>query len=151
MPYGRQYLLQAADEYEMNEWISLVNYASAFKTADIPMMAPLPVEPSTSAPPSKRNSIVAETNHDTARSASSDVFGETRSIDPAYSDQPSPVASFDGRRPSSSLLTWPSAEVRDPGSRLEYLSVSRPEKRYYTGSVLNTFDYSDVSLASASS
>jgi hypothetical protein len=147
MPYGRQYLLQAADEYEMNEWISLVNYASAFKTADIPMMAPLPVEPSISAPPSKRNSIVAETNHDTVRSASSDVFGENRSIDPAYSDQLSPVASFDGRRPSSSLLTWPAAEVRDPGSRLEYLSVSQREKQCSTGMILNALEYSDASLA----
>lgn len=37
MPSSRQYLLQAADEYEMNEWISLINYASAFKTANIRM------------------------------------------------------------------------------------------------------------------
>ena len=124
MPYGRQYLLQAADEYEMNEWISLINYASAFKTADIPMMAPVYQDPLTSASSSKRNSVVAETNHDTLRSTPTDVFGENKSIDPAYSDQLSPVASFDSRRPSSSLLTWPSADVRDPGSRLEYLSVS---------------------------
>lgn len=37
MPHGRQYLLQASDEYEMNEWIGLINYASAFKTAGIRM------------------------------------------------------------------------------------------------------------------
>lgn len=135
MPYGRQYLLQAPDEYEMNEWISLVNYASAFKTADIPMMAPLSPGPVISAPPSKRNSMVAETNHDSARLTASDVFGENKSIDPVYSDQLSPVASFDSRRPSSSVLTWPSVEVRDAGSRLDYLSVSRSR-----GQVLGNFD-----------
>ena len=37
MPPGRTYLFQAADEFEMNEWINLINYASAFKTADIRM------------------------------------------------------------------------------------------------------------------
>jgi hypothetical protein len=83
--------------------------------------------------------------------ASSDVFGENRSIDPAYSDQLSPVASFDGRRPSSSLLTWPAAEVRDPGSRLEYLSVSQREKQCSTGMILNALEYSDASLAFVSS
>ncbi len=29
--------MQASDEFEMNEWINLINYASAFKTADIRM------------------------------------------------------------------------------------------------------------------
>jgi len=37
MPHSRHYLLQASDEFEMNEWIALINYASAFKTADIRM------------------------------------------------------------------------------------------------------------------
>ncbi|WVQ85950.1 hypothetical protein IAT38_008118 [Cryptococcus sp. DSM 104549] len=38
MPHNdRQYLMQAPDEYDMNEWISLINYASAFKTAGIKM------------------------------------------------------------------------------------------------------------------
>lgn len=37
MPLGRQYLMQASDEFEMNEWIGLINYASAFKTADVRM------------------------------------------------------------------------------------------------------------------
>ena len=37
MPPGRTYLFQAADDFEMNEWINLINYASTFKTADIPM------------------------------------------------------------------------------------------------------------------
>ena len=35
MPQYRQYLLQAADENDMNEWISLINYASTFKTAGV--------------------------------------------------------------------------------------------------------------------
>lgn len=39
MPHQRQYLMQASDEYEMNEWITLINYASAFKTAGIRMRA----------------------------------------------------------------------------------------------------------------
>ncbi|TYJ52719.1 hypothetical protein B9479_006687 [Cryptococcus floricola] len=33
----QQYLMQAADEFEMNEWVTLINYASAFKTAGIKM------------------------------------------------------------------------------------------------------------------
>lgn len=33
----QQYLMQASDEFEMNEWISLINYASAFKSAGIKM------------------------------------------------------------------------------------------------------------------
>ena len=37
MPSHRQYLLQAADEAEMNEWINLVNYSSVFKTAGVRM------------------------------------------------------------------------------------------------------------------
>jgi hypothetical protein len=37
MPPARQYLMQAADEAEMNEWITLINYASTFKTAGIKM------------------------------------------------------------------------------------------------------------------
>jgi hypothetical protein len=31
--------MQASDEYEMNEWLTLINYASAFKTAGIRMRA----------------------------------------------------------------------------------------------------------------
>ena len=37
MSDGRHYLLQAKDEGEMNEWISCVNYAAAFKTAGVRM------------------------------------------------------------------------------------------------------------------
>ncbi|TFK94310.1 hypothetical protein K466DRAFT_657839 [Polyporus arcularius HHB13444] len=37
MPDGRQFLLQAQDEREMNEWIARINYASAFKTAGVRM------------------------------------------------------------------------------------------------------------------
>ena len=37
MPDGRQFLLQAQDEKEMNEWIARINYASAFKTAGVRM------------------------------------------------------------------------------------------------------------------
>ena len=37
MPHGVHCLMQASDELEMNEWISLINCASAFKTAGIRM------------------------------------------------------------------------------------------------------------------
>ncbi|CAK5279968.1 unnamed protein product [Mycena citricolor] len=37
MAEGRQFMLQAADDREMNEWISRINYASAFKTAGVRM------------------------------------------------------------------------------------------------------------------
>jgi hypothetical protein len=39
MADGRHILLQAPDEQELNEWISRINYASAFKTAGIRMRA----------------------------------------------------------------------------------------------------------------
>lgn len=39
MPDGRQFLLQASDEHELNEWISRINYASAFKSAGVRMRA----------------------------------------------------------------------------------------------------------------
>lgn len=39
MSDGRHFLLQAPDEKEMNEWISRINYASAFKTAGVRMRA----------------------------------------------------------------------------------------------------------------
>ncbi|KAL6299012.1 hypothetical protein BKA93DRAFT_743112 [Sparassis latifolia] len=37
--YGRHFLMQAPDEKEMNEWISRINYASAFRTAGVRMRA----------------------------------------------------------------------------------------------------------------
>ena len=39
IPDGRQLLLRAPDEREMNEWISRINYASAFKSAGVHMRA----------------------------------------------------------------------------------------------------------------
>lgn len=36
MPHGREYLLQANDECEMNEWVSLINWSAASKTLGIP-------------------------------------------------------------------------------------------------------------------
>ncbi|CAE6419083.1 unnamed protein product [Rhizoctonia solani] len=35
LPTGRQQLMQAADEQDMNEWISRINYASALKSAGV--------------------------------------------------------------------------------------------------------------------
>ncbi|KAF9354447.1 hypothetical protein BGX34_011018 [Mortierella sp. NVP85] len=34
-PNGKQYLLRAESEYEMNDWMAKINYASAFKTAGV--------------------------------------------------------------------------------------------------------------------
>ncbi|TBU64967.1 hypothetical protein BD310DRAFT_804776 [Dichomitus squalens] len=39
LPDRRQFLLQAADEKDMNEWIARINYAGAFKTAGVRMRA----------------------------------------------------------------------------------------------------------------
>lgn len=39
MSHGRQFLMQATDEYEMNDWVALINYASTFKSAGIRMRA----------------------------------------------------------------------------------------------------------------
>lgn len=36
MPHGREYLLQASDKCEMNEWVSLINWSAASKTLGIP-------------------------------------------------------------------------------------------------------------------
>lgn len=40
MPDEREYLMEASDEYQMNEWLTLINYASTFKSAAIRMRAP---------------------------------------------------------------------------------------------------------------
>lgn len=37
MPQHRQYLFSASDQQEMNDWVSLINYAAAFKTAGMRM------------------------------------------------------------------------------------------------------------------
>lgn len=37
MPQGRQYLLSAPDQMDMNDWIGLINYAAVFKTAGVKM------------------------------------------------------------------------------------------------------------------
>ncbi len=37
MPQGRQFILQSADEFEMNEWIAAINWASTYKTSGIAM------------------------------------------------------------------------------------------------------------------
>lgn len=39
MPNSRDFLMQATDEGQMNEWLSLINYASTFKSAGIRMRA----------------------------------------------------------------------------------------------------------------
>ncbi|KAG0344265.1 hypothetical protein BG004_004607 [Podila humilis] len=34
-PHGKQYLFRASSEHDMNDWMSKINYASAFKTAGV--------------------------------------------------------------------------------------------------------------------
>ncbi|QRV91146.1 Sec7 guanine nucleotide exchange factor [Ceratobasidium sp. AG-Ba] len=41
MPNGRQQLMQAANEQDMNEWISRINYASALKSAGVRVREPV--------------------------------------------------------------------------------------------------------------
>lgn len=36
MPHGLEYVLQASDESEMNEWVTLINWSAASKTLNIP-------------------------------------------------------------------------------------------------------------------
>ncbi len=50
---GRQFLLQAPDEFEMNEWITLLNFAAAYKTASLKIRPPVPI------PPPKRSHILS--------------------------------------------------------------------------------------------
>lgn len=124
MPHGRQYLLQAPDEYEMNEWISLINYASAFKTADVPMMVPLVAGPLLSPPVNNRESVFLGNQDAVTSPASPDVFLDDKSAEPVFLDQLSPAVSFDSRRPSSSSMSrWPRQDTQDAHSRLDYLSV----------------------------
>jgi len=134
MPHGRQYLLQAPDEYEMNEWISLINYASAFKTADVPMMAPLVTAPLLSPPANQRDPVFLGHHDAVASPASPDVFLEDKSAEPVFLDQLSPAVSFDSRRPSSSSMSrWPTHDVQDAYSRLDYLTVSRGRRAVLAG------------------
>ncbi|KAF8508127.1 hypothetical protein JB92DRAFT_2733475 [Gautieria morchelliformis] len=37
MPNGRQFIMQASDERSLNDWISAINYAGAFKSAGVQM------------------------------------------------------------------------------------------------------------------
>jgi hypothetical protein len=44
MSHGREYLLQANDESDMNAWVSLVNWAAASKALGIPTTPMTPSE-----------------------------------------------------------------------------------------------------------
>jgi hypothetical protein len=125
--------MQAADEFEMNEWINLINYASAFKTVEVAMIAPMvtPLSDGPSLP--RRDSGALETQtqgqgqgqmeaRSTLSPKTGDVFGsKPLTVEPQ--DTLSPAPSLDGRRPSSSTL-WTGTEPRDAASRLEYIGVS---------------------------
>lgn len=39
MPNGHEYLMKASDEFEAEQWVSRINYASAFKTSGVRMRA----------------------------------------------------------------------------------------------------------------
>ena len=58
IPDGRQFLLQTSDERELNEWISRINYASAFKSAGV-RMRPLGM----SGQDVQRTGVAAATSH----------------------------------------------------------------------------------------
>lgn len=123
--------MQAADEFEMNEWINLINYASAFKTVEVAMIAPMvtPLSDGPSLPRRDSGALEAQTQAQgqmEARSTLSPKTGDVFSSKPLTvepQDTLSPAPSLDGRRPSSSTL-WTGTEPRDAASRLEYIGVS---------------------------
>lgn len=141
MPHGRQYLLQASDEFEMNEWINLINYAGAFKTANLTMLSNSPVDANMSSPPSRRESVYGDTTGNPRPESSNlsatlsptlsevgSFVGDKRS---ASFDRGEPtdshiVTSFEAPQPLSSLHFPPmtTMEVEDAASRIEMLKVS---------------------------
>lgn len=62
MPHGREYLLQAGDESEMNEWVSLINWSAASKTLGIPTtsLGSPSDNPQLSQPARENDQVVAE-------------------------------------------------------------------------------------------
>ncbi|KAJ9098643.1 hypothetical protein QFC21_004291 [Naganishia friedmannii] len=66
MPHGLEYVLQASDESEMNEWVTLINWSAASKTLNIPTTS------TNSFASSPRSSQVNENQNDAS------VINETR-------------------------------------------------------------------------
>ncbi|EJT51351.1 ARF guanyl-nucleotide exchange factor [Trichosporon asahii var. asahii CBS 2479] len=97
MPGGNSYLLQASDEHQMNEWLTLINYASTFKTAGI-RMRPLGMDgdkavlAGNAAAESHRRDLAAGVGSvvDLLRSAESSNY--TRAVVFAESETPEPLA-----------------------------------------------------------
>ncbi|RXK41973.1 hypothetical protein M231_00694 [Tremella mesenterica] len=72
MPLGRQYVIQLLQEGEMNEWIGLVNYASAFRTAGIRMRAAMTEKEPFSSATMPISRVSAEIGRDSERK----IYGE---------------------------------------------------------------------------
>lgn len=124
MTQGRQYLLQAADEFEMNEWISLINYASSFKTVDIPMFAPL------ASPTSERAMSVFSDSQD-----ASGVRSVVNTPSVTSKDLESPRQSLSpGPRRTSGSVKWPAGDMAGD-SRIDYIKVSFPVTSQTSGCI----------------
>ncbi|BEI90159.1 uncharacterized protein CcaverHIS019_0302290 [Cutaneotrichosporon cavernicola] len=103
MPDNRQYLMQLNDEYEMNEWLTLINYASTFRTAAIRIRA----VGLNSGEAVKAGSVAAEEH---LRDVESGV--------PLQSQEPSQVRSivFEDPNVQSETLATPRPRLRRVGS-----------------------------------
>lgn len=98
----------------MNEWISLINYAGAFKTIEVPMLAPI------ASPISERPASVFSDSQEgsTVRSALNTPSTVNRDLESSRESLSPPA------RRLSNAVKWPAGE---PGadSRLDYMKVSR--------------------------
>nr|XP_018259729.1 uncharacterized protein I303_07797 [Kwoniella dejecticola CBS 10117]OBR81887.1 hypothetical protein I303_07797 [Kwoniella dejecticola CBS 10117] len=117
MPQSRQYLLQSSDASEMNEWISLINYAATFKTVNLKMKGPsmrkdqVVLAGAAAAASHKRELRDAHTTHIPPGSAKKAVFGDAsaRPLTPDHSsssaqiDNPVPERNTNDHNPSVSV------------------------------------------------
>lgn len=103
MPENRHYLMQFNDEYEMNEWLALINYASTFRTAAIRMRA----VGLNSGEAVKAGSVAAEEH-----------LRDVESGTPLVSPEPSQVRSivFEDPNAQSETLVTPRPRLRRVGS-----------------------------------
>ncbi|ORX41011.1 hypothetical protein BD324DRAFT_654632 [Kockovaella imperatae] len=108
MPPGRSYMLQAADENEMNEWINLINYASAFKTADIRMRSP-PVQKEGAVQIGAEAAKQHQVEQSSAEPESAETGASQGPVKKVSFEGPAPTASPQFIRASSHTVSSPAA------------------------------------------
>ncbi|WWC72577.1 uncharacterized protein I206_106539 [Kwoniella pini CBS 10737] len=102
MPQSRQYLLQSSDELEMNEWISLINYAATFKTVNLKMKGPtmrkdqVVLAGAAAAASHKRELRDAHTANIPPGSAKKAIFGDSTNAprNPVLNDNSTSISTF---------------------------------------------------------